>query len=94
MNEQATRDFRPAGRARRNDGQGPGSRDDVASTAPLVDGTPRKLDNTLPFMVETRFPQQLTRYAAASPALQVQYPDCGRALCTKVDPARPVWNRE
>lgn len=41
---------------------------------------PQKLDDTMAFMFETRFPQMLTRFAAASPALQRDYIDCWKNL--------------
>jgi homogentisate 1,2-dioxygenase len=41
---------------------------------------PHKLDDTMAFMFETRFPQMLTRYAAETPALQRDYIDCWRGL--------------
>ncbi|MEQ8584435.1 MAG: homogentisate 1,2-dioxygenase [Thalassobaculaceae bacterium] len=62
--------------------------------ASLKDLKPEKLDNTLAFMFETRFPQQLTRYAADLPTLQVKYPACWQPLRNHFDPARPVWNGE
>lgn len=37
---------------------------------------PVKLDHTMAFMFETRFPQQLTRYAAELETLQDNYIDC------------------
>jgi homogentisate 1,2-dioxygenase len=37
---------------------------------------PHKLDNTMAFMFETRFPQQLTEYAAKLESLQNDYTDC------------------
>ncbi|EKF17615.1 homogentisate 1,2-dioxygenase [Nitratireductor pacificus] len=37
---------------------------------------PVKLDDTMAFMFETRFPQHLTRYAAETDALQDNYIDC------------------
>ncbi|TCN23246.1 homogentisate 1,2-dioxygenase [Sinorhizobium americanum] len=37
---------------------------------------PVKLDNTMAFMFETRFPQQLTRFAAELETLQDNYIDC------------------
>jgi len=55
---------------------------------------PEKLDNTLAFMFETRYPQQLTRYAAELPTLQSSYPDVWRGLRRHFDPNRPVWNGE
>ena len=48
-----------------------------ASTAELK---PVKLDNTMAFMFETRFPQMLTRHAAESPMLQQDYIDCWKGL--------------
>ncbi len=52
---------------------------------------PEKLDNTLAFMFETRFPQQLTRYAAQLPTLQVRYPDVWKGLKNHFDPKRKDW---
>jgi homogentisate 1,2-dioxygenase len=62
--------------------------------ASFKDLKPEKLDNTLAFMFETRFPQQLTRYAADLPTLQTGYPDCWGPLRNHFDPARPVWTGE
>ena len=44
-------------------------------------------------MFETRFPQQLTKYAAGLDTLQVKYPDV-EPLRNHFDPNRPVWNGE
>ncbi|MDH6229852.1 homogentisate 1,2-dioxygenase [Mesorhizobium soli] len=41
---------------------------------------PVKLDHTLAFMFETRFPQMLTRYAAGLDTLQDNYMDCWKGL--------------
>ncbi|MDX8469173.1 homogentisate 1,2-dioxygenase [Mesorhizobium sp. VK23B] len=41
---------------------------------------PVKLDNTMAFMFETRFPQMLTRYAAELDTLQENYIDCWAGL--------------
>jgi len=46
---------------------------------------PVKLDNTMAFMFETRFPQQLTRYAAELETLQDDYVDCWDGLDRKFD---------
>ncbi len=62
--------------------------------ASLKDLKPEKLDNTMAFMFETRYPQQLTKYAAELPTLQVKYPDVWRGLRRHFDPARPEWNGE
>jgi homogentisate 1,2-dioxygenase len=56
-----------------------------ASTAELK---PVKLTDTLAFMFETRFPQQLTRFAATLPTLQDDYADCWTGLEKTFDPAR------
>lgn len=56
-----------------------------ASTAELK---PVKLTDTLAFMFETRFPQQLTRFAASLPTLQDGYADCWAGLPKTFDPTR------
>lgn len=53
-----------------------------ASTAELK---PVKLTGTMAFMFETRFPQQLTRYAAELPTLQDDYPACWSGLEKRFD---------
>jgi homogentisate 1,2-dioxygenase len=59
--------------------------------ASLKELGPEKLENTLAFMFETRFPQQLTRYAAELPTLQSSYPDVWKGLKNHFAPDRPVW---
>nr|WP_250810384.1 homogentisate 1,2-dioxygenase [Neorhizobium tomejilense] len=46
---------------------------------------PVKLDNTMAFMFETRFPQQLTKFAAELETLQDNYVDCWSGLERKFD---------
>ncbi len=58
---------------------------DKASSAELK---PQKLENTLAFMFETRYPQQVTEYAARHPALQSDYADCWLGLQKQFDPKR------
>ena len=53
-----------------------------ASTQALA---PKKLENTLSFMFETRFPQHLTRFAAEEAPLQDDYSGCWRDLEKKFD---------
>ena len=55
---------------------------DKASNAELQ---PQKLDGTMAFMFETRFPQQLTEYAAGTEALQEDYVDCWQGLERRFD---------
>ena len=50
---------------------------EAASAANLK---PEKLDNTMSFMFETRFPQHLTKYAAKEAPLQPDYQDCWDGL--------------
>ncbi|MCT4683335.1 MAG: homogentisate 1,2-dioxygenase [Roseicyclus sp.] len=46
---------------------------------------PHKLDNTMSFMFETRFPQHLTAFAAKEAPLQDDYIDCWDSLEKKFD---------
>ena len=46
---------------------------------------PEKLDETMSFMFETRFPQHLTEWAAVSAPLQDDYIDCWASLDKKFD---------
>ena len=46
---------------------------------------PDKLDNTMSFMFETRFPQHLTAFAAQEAPLQDDYIDCWESLEKKYD---------
>lgn len=50
-----------------------------------ADLKPEKLDQTMSFMFETRFPQQLTRWAAEEAPLQSDYADCWAGLDKKFD---------
>jgi homogentisate 1,2-dioxygenase len=50
---------------------------------------PRKLEGTLAFMLETRFPQRVTRFAAEAPQFQQDYADYGQGLRKHFDPSRP-----
>ena len=49
---------------------------------------PHKLEGTLAFMFETRFPQHLTAFAAEHPALQADYGSYGKDLVKHFDPSR------
>ncbi|HMQ57954.1 MAG TPA: homogentisate 1,2-dioxygenase [Rhizobiaceae bacterium] len=50
-----------------------------------VELKPVKLEDTMAFMFETRFPQQLTQYAASLETLQDNYIDCWEGLDRKFD---------
>ncbi|MCK8785285.1 homogentisate 1,2-dioxygenase [Roseomonas sp. NAR14] len=56
---------------------------EAASSAALA---PHKLEGTLAFMFETRFPQCVTRFAAEVPQFQQDYPDYGLGLHRHFDP--------
>jgi homogentisate 1,2-dioxygenase len=53
--------------------------------ASQTDLKPVKLTNTMAFMWETRFPQQLTRYAATLATIQDDYADCWEGLTKMFD---------
>jgi homogentisate 1,2-dioxygenase len=55
-----------------------------------VELKPERLSETLAFMFESRFAQHLTSYAATSPELEKDYPDCWSALPKRFDGNR--WN--
>ena len=67
---------------------------DAFYAASLSDLEPQKLDNTIAFMFETRFPQQLTKYAAELPTLQREYPKVWQPLRNHFDASRPEWKGE
>ncbi|MFO1036253.1 MAG: homogentisate 1,2-dioxygenase [Geminicoccaceae bacterium] len=50
---------------------------------------PRKLENTMAFMLETRFPQRVTAWAAGLPELQQGYGIYGQDLRKLFDPSSP-----
>jgi homogentisate 1,2-dioxygenase len=50
---------------------------------------PHKLEGTMAFMFETRFPQRVTAYAAGIAQLQKDYASYGRTLQKHFDPSRP-----
>ncbi len=54
---------------------------------------PHKLEGTMAFMFETRFPQRVTAYAAGLKELQKDYGYYGRELKKHFDPSRaePQW---
>ena len=49
---------------------------------------PAKLENTMAFMFETRFPQRVTAYAAHAPELQANYGAYGHQLKVHFDPGK------
>ncbi|ESQ79618.1 homogentisate 1,2-dioxygenase [Asticcacaulis sp. YBE204] len=51
---------------------------------------PQKLEGTLAFMLETRLPQQVTRWAWESPMRQAEYGMYGQRLESRFDPLAPT----
>jgi homogentisate 1,2-dioxygenase len=62
---------------------------DAFEAASNVELKPRKLEGTLAFMFETRFPQRVTPFAAQSGALQAAYGGYGRQLRKHFNPTTP-----
>ncbi|MEE9454513.1 MAG: homogentisate 1,2-dioxygenase [Paracoccaceae bacterium] len=54
-------------------------------TASNEEMVPKKLTNTMSFMIETRFPQHMTHFAAHEAPIQDDYVDCWAALEKKFD---------
>ncbi|MBV9813477.1 MAG: homogentisate 1,2-dioxygenase [Acetobacteraceae bacterium] len=62
---------------------------DAFERASAAELAPHRLRDTLAFMFETRFPQQVTRFAAEAPQRQAAYNTYGRDLAPHFDPNRP-----
>ena len=62
---------------------------DAFEKASAADLKPHKLEGTMAFMFETRFPQRVTKFAAESTSLQKNYGSYGKHLLRKFDPTRP-----
>ncbi len=60
---------------------------DAFEGASNADLKPRKLEGTMAFMFETRFPQRVTAYAMHAPELQRNYADYGHLLAKRFNPA-------
>ena len=58
---------------------------DAFAKASTTELKPVKLTDTMAFMFETRFPQQLTAFAAGLSGIQDDYPDCWMGLDRKFD---------
>jgi homogentisate 1,2-dioxygenase len=57
--------------------------------ASSADLNPHKLEGTMAFMFETRFPQRVTDYAAGLVQRQAHYGDYGSELMKRFDPTKP-----
>lgn len=58
---------------------------DAFENASAAELQPGKLDNTMAFMFETRFPQHLTKFASHEAPLQTRYHECWQGLEKKFD---------
>ena len=67
---------------------------DAFEAASNVELKPNKLEGTMAFMFETRFPQRVTAYAAGVDERQDDYADYGRVLKKHFNPAAAVGTAE
>jgi homogentisate 1,2-dioxygenase len=61
---------------------------DAFERASNVELKPHRLEGTMAFMFETRFPQRVTAFAAETPSLQKDYTAYGKGLAKHFDPNR------
>jgi homogentisate 1,2-dioxygenase len=83
--------FVPGGMSLHNSMLPHGPDSEAFEKASRADLAPVKLTDTLAFMFETRFPQQLTHFAAREAPLQAGYAECWSGLRKHFDPARRDW---
>ncbi len=81
--------FMPGGMSLHNSMMPHGPDLDAFEHASAVELKPMKLENTLAFMFETRFRQNVTRHAAELATRQDVYVDCWKGLKRRFDPAKP-----
>ena len=81
--------FQPGGISLHNTMLPHGPDVDAFEKASNAELKPHKLEGTLAFMFETRFPQKVTPFAAETPAFQKDYAGYGRKLTKHFDPTRP-----
>jgi len=81
--------FQPGGASLHNTLLPHGPDVDAFEKASDAELKPHKLEGTLAFMFETRFPQKVSRFAAEHPALQKDYGAYGRRLRKHFDPRLP-----
>jgi homogentisate 1,2-dioxygenase len=62
---------------------------DAFERASTVELKPHRLEGTMAFMFETRFPQRVTKFAAETSARQKDYGFYGRKLARHFDPTKP-----
>jgi len=80
--------FRPGGISLHNQMLPHGPDRDAFEGASKAELKPHKLEGTMAFMFETRFPQRVTRHAAEMPERELSYGAYGTTLARKFDPSR------
>jgi homogentisate 1,2-dioxygenase len=80
--------FSPGGISLHNTMLPHGPDKDAFERASNAELKPHRIENTLAFMFETRFPQRVTAFAAGHPALQADYANYGTSLVRHFDPTR------
>jgi homogentisate 1,2-dioxygenase len=81
--------FKPGGISLHNQMLPHGPDRDAFEGASRADLKPHKLEGTMAFMFETRFPQRVTRYAADAPERERGYETYGAKLVRRFDPTKP-----
>jgi homogentisate 1,2-dioxygenase len=81
--------FMPGGASLHNTMLPHGPDRDAFEKASNTELKPLKLEGTMAFMFETRFPQKVTAFAAGTEALQKDYGAYGRHFTRHFDPTRP-----
>ncbi len=80
------RGFVPGGFSLHNSMTSHGPDADAFQDASTVELQPQRLDGTMAFMFETRYPQRVSEYAARLPGLQEDYADCWHGLEKRFQP--------
>jgi homogentisate 1,2-dioxygenase len=81
--------FVPGGFSLHNSMTPHGPDTEAFAQASTVELAPKKLEGTMAFMFETRYPQRVTAYAAQLAELQQDYVDCWAGLEKRFTPDRP-----
>jgi homogentisate 1,2-dioxygenase len=81
--------FVPGGFSLHNSMTPHGPDTEAFAQASTVELKPTKLEGTMAFMFETRYPQRVTEYAAHLGELQQNYADCWSGLEKRFTPDHP-----
>ncbi|MBN9426126.1 MAG: homogentisate 1,2-dioxygenase [Burkholderiales bacterium] len=86
VHDAKARGFVPGGASLHNSMSPHGPDTETTETAMSAALKPVKLENSLAFMFETRYPVIPTRYALETPLLQTDYNDCWQGFVKRFDP--------